>query len=158
MKEVKGNIWHFYETGAYIVIPTNGFIKKNGEAVMGRGLALQAKNKFPNLSKELGIILKERGNHVNVFDNYRLFTFPVKHNFYERAELELIRRSCFELITHIEYKIIHGIEPKFPIYLSRVGCGNGKLDWKDVEPILDKSLDDRFVICDLKSEKINGGT
>ena len=36
------------------------------------------------------------------------------------------------------------------IYLPKVGCGNGKLDWKNVELILDKYLDERFIVVDLK--------
>jgi len=44
MKEVIGNIWNYYNKGNWIVITTNGTIKKNGEAVMGRGVALEAKN------------------------------------------------------------------------------------------------------------------
>ena len=40
MKEVKGDIWNFYNKGYWIVIPTNGTVKRNGEAVMGRGVAL----------------------------------------------------------------------------------------------------------------------
>ena len=32
------------------------------------------------------------------------------------------------------------------VALPRVGRGNGRLDWKDVKPILE-GLDDRFVVC-----------
>lgn len=38
MREINGsNIWDFYNKGFWIAITTNGTVKKNGEAVMGRG-------------------------------------------------------------------------------------------------------------------------
>lgn len=54
MKEVTGNIWDYHEKGYWIVITTNGTVKANGEAVMGRGVALQAKRKYQGLPWRLG--------------------------------------------------------------------------------------------------------
>jgi hypothetical protein len=47
-----------------ICIPTNGFIKANGAAVMGRGIAKSAANIWPGTSMIVGSILKVWGNHV----------------------------------------------------------------------------------------------
>jgi len=154
MKEIKENIWYFYNKGAFVVIPTNGFVKNNGECVMGRGLALQAKTKFPEFAKELGTMICDcEGQFVFLFKHKRMFTFPVKHKFWEKANLKLIEKSCKELV---QLATVNKIETL--IYLPTVGCGNGKLSWEDVKLILEKHLDDKFVVCDLKSEKINGGT
>lgn len=51
MKEVYGDIWEYHKQGYWIVITTNGFVKKNGCAVMGRGVAKQAVTKYPSLPK-----------------------------------------------------------------------------------------------------------
>ena len=93
MKIKIGNIWDYRETG-YIVIPTNGIIKTNGENVMGRGLALQAKNKYPDFPRALGNFLKKKGNTVGFFTP-NLITFPVKHKWYEKADLELIEKRLW---------------------------------------------------------------
>jgi len=80
MKQVKGNIWDFHRVGYWVIIPTNGNIKKNGEAVMGKGLALEAKKKFPRLPKQLAERLESYGDSVHIFAEYRIVTFPTKKN------------------------------------------------------------------------------
>ena len=150
IKEIKGDLWEYYKQGFWIVIPTNGFVKNNGEAVMGRGLALQAKRRFPDLPAELGKRIKEYGNVVFTFYNYHVITFPVKHLWWNKAIIKLIKKSCISLREIFRYNPT-GIPT--PVYLPRVGCGNGKLDWKDVKPILEKYLDDRFIVCDKVSNE-----
>lgn len=150
MKEVRGNIWDFYNKGHWIVITTNGTVKATGEAIMGKGVALQAKRRFPRLPKELGARLKgcampygkfSRGNDMKIFYQYNIITFPVKHQWFQEADLALIEESCRQLQVGC-----HGnIDTK---YMVRPGCGNGGLDWKDVKPILEKYLDDRFVVVE----------
>ena len=141
MKEIKGDIWDYYAKGCWIVITTNGTVKKNGEAVMGRGVALEAKQKFPGIAADLGIPLSRIGNHVFWLED-RIFSFPVKHEWYQKADIKLIERSCLELENLTTDKKVE------KIYMVRPGCGNGGLDWKDVKPILEKYLDDRFIIVE----------
>ena len=148
MLEVKGNIWDYYEDGYWIVIPVNMFVKNDGTVVMGRGLAKQAGDRFNGLAKELGgIISDEVEPTICLFPVDRLITFPVKYNWWERANLGLIEKSCQQL----ELASRNEIEP-LPIYLPRVGCGNGRLKWEDVKPILDKWFSDDFIVCDWSGE------
>ena len=148
MKVIKGNIWDYWKQGNWIVIPTNGYIKKDGSCVMGRGLALQAKLKFPKLAKELGDRIKSC-NDCQIFD-YRIVTFPVKKNWWEKADLKLIEESAKDLqCLIIDRDYCNCCKNIKEIYLPKVGCGNGRLNWKnDVEPILDKYLDERFIVVE----------
>ena len=147
MIEVKGDIWKFWERGFFIVIPTNGYVKMNGEAVMGRGLAFDASIKFKSLAFELGALLKKYGNDVFIHPTYRIFTFPVKHNWDEKADIELIKFSCVGLQSLVNLRV----KPiSLPVYIPRVGCGNGMLEWKDVKPILESYLDERFVVVSME--------
>jgi len=141
MREVVGDIWNFYDNGKqWIVIPTNGDWNRKGEAVMGRGLALDAAIRYPDIPRRLALVLmSNHGNHLTQFDDRKMFTFPVKHHWREDANLDLIYRSTNELRARIEYQNLS------PVYLPRVGCGNGRLAWKDVKPIL-AVLDDRFTV------------
>lgn len=128
-----------------ICITTNGTVKANGRAVMGRGTAKQATERYPFLQLWLGKLLQEHGNHVLILDcpalhlePWELVTFPVKHAWDERADLELIARSARELVTLTD---THGWQQ---VLLPRPGCGNGQRKWSEVRPILQPILDDRF--------------
>jgi hypothetical protein len=149
MKIIKGNIWDYWKQGHWIVIPTNGFIKKNGECVMGRGLALQAKDKFTHLSRKLAENLKIKHTCYQFYPE-RIFSFPVKYNWWEKADLKLIEKSAKSLSTIFSWCGAFYYCDKKTVYLPKVGCGNGNLNWNDVNPILDKYLDERFIIVDLK--------
>lgn len=161
MKEAFGDIWELsqYNYDA-IVITTNGFVKKNGEAVMGRGIALEARERYPSLPANLGKWITENGNipgityiepNVSVFDvwrPYRLITFPVKPVFGPRgepgwrakADIDLIRESAHGVVKLVDAADLGSI------IMPRPGCGNGGLKWEDVKPVIEPILDDRFTV------------
>jgi len=130
-----------------VCITTNGTIKKNGAAVMGRGCALEAKTKFNGIDSILGNTIKQKGNQINhLLEN--IYSFPVKHNWWERADPTLIEQSAIQLkqlADENDWKLV---------CLPRPGCGNGGLDWRDVKQILEKAqLDARFVIVSKRISK-----
>jgi len=138
MRILKANIWKFYKKG-YIIIPTNGCVKKNGENVMGKGLALQVKREYPSFPKIFGERLKQEGNIPMIFVGYGFITFPVKHNWWEKADLELIEESAKKLSQWIEMSVKK--------YMPKVGCGNGQRNWElEVKPIIEKYLPNITII------------
>lgn len=143
----RSNLILKHDEGHWIVIPTNGYIDSNGLAVMGRGLALEVSTRYPILKYVLGMQLKAKGNHVFRIDDLRMFTFPVKNRYWENAEPNLIVQSSKEIIVSADNRRNNTSK----IYIPRVGCGNGKLEWSDVKQLISPILDDRFVICDLAS-------
>lgn len=143
MREIKGDIWNYYKKGHWIVITTNGTVKTDGSAVMGRGIALQAKQRCPELSRKIGSWISDYGNRAGIFQEEKVVTFPVKHNWWERATLGLIEKSCVQLKRIFGFASGRSSEV---VYMVRPGCGNGQLDWKDVKSILEKYLDDRFIV------------
>jgi hypothetical protein len=123
------------------VITTNGCVTNSGKAVMGHGIALQAKNRMSKLPKLLGFHINTYGNWVLYFKEYNLFTFPVKHNWWEKADLQLIRQSAEQLLDHVNEK---GFKK---VWMVRPGCGNGRLKWENVKPVIE-FLDDRFIVVE----------
>ncbi len=140
MLEANGNLWDF--NGIHCVT-TNGFTKKDGRAVMGKGCALQAALKYPRLPILLGGILKQTGNHVYHFPDFNVITFPVKHAWYDLADPRLIVQSAHELMKWI------GISDTMEnIYLPQPGVGNGRLLWVDVKPLIESVLSDQVTAVD----------
>lgn len=131
-------------------VTTNGTVKSNGRAVMGRGCALQATQRFPFIQLTLGKRIEAEGLHVTLLlepaqtpDGAALLAFPVKYVWSERADLELIKRSAIELLALIDGR---GWDR---VVLPRPGCGNGQRKWHEVKPILAPLLDDRFTVVTL---------
>lgn len=143
MVEVTGDMWDFKVIN--LCITTNGFVKKDGRAVMGAGCAKEAVDRYKlwDLPKILGDKIKANGNRfqqLHVDKRHTLWAFPVKHNWWEIADLNLIERSCRELAEHCA-KTGHRF------ILPRPGCGNGKLDWEtQVKPICSKYLGDTVMV------------
>ena len=144
MQEITGNIWDFHAQGSWITIPPNGSIRKDGQAIMGRGIAKEAATRYIDLPYRLADHIKMEGNTVEVFPDIKIITFPVKWEWYEIASVELIILSCWALVSKVERLNI-----PTPIYMVRPGCGNGKLAWEDVKPVISKYLDDRFVVVEI---------
>lgn len=145
MNVLNADIWDLWTQGKIICITTNGDVRKDGLAVMGRGVALQATRRIAGIQQALGQSLKTHGNVLRYFPEKKIIIFPVKHHWNERADLKLIGESCDAL---------HGLCAALdnsicPVYLPKPGCGNGGLDWTDVRPIVKPLVDEgRAIIVD----------
>jgi len=153
MLEAYGNIWDIAEEGGWdaLCITTNGFVRKDGAAVMGRGIALEARNRYPGLDKELGTAILKRGNNAHVFfpdPRFDIVSLPVKHAYTKdgqpgwkgKADINLIMSSLDELIYYTNrYQW-------FDVLLPRPGCGNGGLSWDFVKSKIEHMLDNRFTV------------
>lgn len=165
MKELRINIWDVYDTGGVICITTNGYVRYNGDAVMGRGTARQAAQRWRMLPQILGNLIKANGDIVQLI-RPRLLSFPVKptkgiatnqnvtqhwcHRYPSgsivpgwamKASLSLIKDSLRQLDTLRQQ---HNWKN---VYLPRPGCGAGELDWESqVKPLCEKHGDWLIVV------------
>ena len=142
MKEIVGNLWDYYDEGNWVVITVNSNVKKSGEAVMGVGIAKQAKNRYPTIARKLAELIQTYGSKVQVIESFQdgrgLIAFPTKRNWYDNSSLELIKISAYQLakLTPNNKKV----------YLPRPGCGSGGLIWAEVKPAIETILDNRFIV------------
>ncbi len=134
MKEVYGEFWDY--PADYRLITTNGAVRKDGAAVMGRGVALQAKQRYPGIEFQLGSRLRQEGNSVHALGVEHLFSFPVKYYWNQKADLLLIAESARQLAAIAEV-----FSAKI-FLLPRPGCGNGGLEWNTVKDVIQSILPD----------------
>jgi hypothetical protein len=164
-KEFYGNIFDKIGIADAICIPTNNFVTKNGLNVMGKGLALQAREKFPDIDKNIGLALSKFGSAPHIVyqvsnTKTRIMTFPTKPNHVivnkNKSNIVFHARklynpkdkapgyhaiSSLSLIEQSAYTIEHitKILQWNYIVIPKVGCGNGNLDWEEeVKPLLQK--------------------
>lgn len=142
-----GNIWDLLtDDNSAICVTTNGMVKGDGKAVMGAGIAKQARDFF-HADTVLGPLLRKNGNHVYDLGAYvhgrpfHLLSFPTKHDWRDQSDLNLIRQSAHELVQ------LANQNGYTKVYLTPPGCALGRLNWeKQVRPMLEQILDDRFVV------------
>jgi hypothetical protein len=132
MEIVEGDLWSFYDQGYYVVVPTNRATRRDGAAIMGRGVAQQAVQRFPKLPQWYGAELRS-GTYFKIFHEQRLVMFPVKNDWREQADLELIKSSCIALRAE-------ALRTGFRAALPLVGCGFGELSEEQVIPLLETHL------------------
>lgn len=137
MKILKHDIIDIWKNGYWCGITTNGTIKKNNECVMGAGVAKLFKKQIPELPKKLGEHIYISGNTIAIFPEYKLFSFPVKHDWQENADIKLIKKSAHDLDWIVSIGELADVELMF---LPFPGIGNGRLKKEDVLPILNEEL------------------
>lgn len=168
MKEIIGDLFSFVGSSNAICITTNGALRKDTSAVMGRGVALQAQRLYPGIDLTLGWDILTKGLRVSKLKQVKgtwIVSFPVKPTNMRstglnvvkhmrdqfpvgsnvpgwacKAQLDVIRTSVAQLFE------LANMESWEKIVLPCPGCGAGELQWVDVRPIV-SFLDDRFAIC-----------
>lgn len=118
----------------------------NCVGVMGKGVALEFKNRWPAnflAYKELCNAKGLKPGQMYVFDTKELFAsegprylinFPTKAHWRSKSKIEYIENGLDALADVIrEYGITS-------IAIPPLGCGNGGLDWADVRPLIEAKL------------------
>lgn len=138
MTPCRGNIWLMLEHTNLLLFTSNSTLTKEGKLVMGAGIAKETKENFPMFPKILGDKIKAidkvgRWYGVLVSPNYEVGAFQTKTDWKLPSTLELIEYSTEMLIQ---------IAPNYErIDMPVPGCGNGGLQYKDVEPIIKRLPD-----------------
>ena len=159
MKEIKGSIWDRQWDGCWRAIPINCQINSKGVLIMGKGLAKDAKERYPKLPKEFAnLISGQQRQHQPIFpilrwlddENVNLMGFPTKWHWKESAGLALIEKGLIFLKGLMPYLMSNGEKDK--VVAPQLGCGLGGLNWdREVKPLMEKYFgdDDNFVVVSL---------
>lgn len=115
----------------------------NCVGVMGAGIALQFKHEYPENCKFYERAC--RGNQVtigsmliwptgNASNPQFIINFPTKQHWKNPSELEWIESGLDSLESAI------GLYSIKSIAVPALGCSNGKLDWNDVRPLIERAF------------------
>ena len=116
----------------------------NTVGVMGRGIALMFKERFPQNFEAYAQACESKEMHIGkmfVSENREFFgpkwvvNFPTKTHWRVNTQLEWIEEGLQDLVRVIKEKNIRSIA------IPPLGCGNGGLDWSDVRPLVVAALE-----------------
>lgn len=124
----------------------NRYITAKGKLVMGRGAALQCRDTYPGVDKDLADKISKGELSPNYFvkftqldkDQY-LGVFQVKNNFADKAELEIIKRST-KMLTQYAIKKSH-----LNFHMNFPGIGYGGLPYESILPTV-QELPDNVIL------------
>lgn len=128
---VEGNI---FDSPAQVIVNT-----VNTVGVMGKGIALEFKNRYPQMFEKYKIACEKRLLTIGKLmlisaPDHMLLLFPTKENWRFPSKLSYIEQGLKRFCDNYAQRGITSIA--FP----KLGCGNGDLDWNDVRPLMEKYL------------------
>lgn len=115
----------------------------NTLGVMGKGIALQFKQAYPEMFKEYQLACKNGQvmigkMHVwksgSMFGPKYIINFPTKEDWRRPSKIEYIEKGLTDLVRNINDLNIGSIA------IPPLGCGNGGLNWKEVKPLIIQTL------------------
>ncbi|WP_407977634.1 macro domain-containing protein (plasmid) [Brucella pseudogrignonensis] len=118
----------------------------NCVGVMGKGVALEFKNRWPENYKEYKALCAVKGlrpGKVFIHENNRLFgengpkflvNFPTKDNWRSKSKISYVSDGLDALADELNRLKIKSIA------MPPLGCGNGGLDWNEVKPLIKSKL------------------
>ena len=116
----------------------------NCVGVMGKGIALQFKQRFPRNYKFYERACKDgdvRLGRMAVFETGSfvgpkyIINFPTKRHWKGKSRIGDIEAGLLDLVTHVKRLCITSIA------VPPLGCGNGGLDWADIGPMIERAFE-----------------
>jgi O-acetyl-ADP-ribose deacetylase (regulator of RNase III) len=135
-----------YKTGDIIAEDAEALVNTvNCVGIMGRGIALQFKNAFPENFKAYAAACQRgevRPGRMFVFETNQLtnprliINFPTKRHWRGKSRIEDIELGLEALVEEIRHRRIRSIA------IPPLGSGLGGLNWSDVRPRIEQALRD----------------
>ena len=116
----------------------------NTEGVMGKGIALQFRRRFPDMFRAYERAAKRREvrlGQMHVWDTGAMagprfvINFPTKGHWRARSRLPDIEAGLADLVRVVREKSISSIA------VPPLGCGSGGLDWAEVKPLIESAFE-----------------
>lgn len=135
-----------YKTGNILDAPTEALVNTvNTQGVMGKGIALQYKNAFPENAKAYTEAVKQGKVKIGemlvvpvgtLTGVKYIINFPTKAHWRFPSRIAWIKSGLEDLRHKLSGYNIKSVA------LPPLGCGNGGLDWAEVKPLIEAALAD----------------
>ena len=131
IKEIHGNI---FNTTCQTVVNT-----VNCYGVMGKGLALEFRHRYPDMYEKYRAVCSEKQLKVGMLQLWKhsapwILNFPTKNHWRQPSRLDYIERGLKKFASEYRKKGITSVA--FP----QLGTQSGGLDWTDVKELMYRHL------------------
>lgn len=128
---VKGSL---FDSPAKVLVNT-----VNTVGVMGKGIAKTFKNIYPEMFQKYQILCEAKRFDVGNLWLYKtehkwVLNFPTKKDWRQPSKLEYIEAGLQK------FAAVYSRENITSVAFPQLGCGNGELEWEEVEPLMVKYL------------------
>ena len=111
----------------------------NCVGVMGKGIALEFKIRFPKLFEDYKVrcekeLVKPGHPYLWEDDKVQVLNFPTKRHWKDESLIQDVEKGLKYLSTNFSKMGIQSIA------MPALGCGNGGLSWEEVRPLFEKYL------------------
>lgn len=126
----------FFTTGAEALVNTVNVV-----GVMGKGLALQFKQRFPANFEAYAAACRRGEVKIGAMFVFAtgvppprfIFNFPTKRHWRAPSQIEYVRDGLVALVKELRARSIRSVA------IPPLGCGNGGLSWEDVKPLIERA-------------------
>lgn len=117
--------------------------------VMGKGIALEFKNRYPAMFKEYKELCNKKELEIGSLyiyqteDNKLIINLPTKTHYKYNSEYEYIEKGCKCLKSYLNHLVNDYnmfLKEKGKVAIPPLGCGCGNLDFEEVNKIYIKYL------------------
>jgi O-acetyl-ADP-ribose deacetylase (regulator of RNase III) len=134
-----------YSTGNLLTADAEALVNTvNTEGIMGKGIALQFKSAYPRVFKAYADACKNGRVQLGQMDIHDLggladgprwiINFPTKGHWKARSRIADIESGLISLVATVKDLGIQSIA------VPPLGCGNGGLNWSDVQPLIERAF------------------
>lgn len=133
-----------YITGNLLEADTQALVNTvNTVGVMGKGIALQFKERFPDNFKIYAAACKKGEMNIGqmlvvredtIYGEKIIINFPTKTEWFRKSQYKYIEEGLKDLVRVITSYNIHSIA------IPPLGCGNGGLKWERVKKLMEDYL------------------
>lgn len=137
----------FTDPGMMIPIITTNSVVNKGRLVMGAGIALAARQRYPEIDALAGTRINDLGTstyNLLWIDKYGVLLLQTKRAWKDPSPIDLVEESIKRLRVFADTMVFNDV---YEYRLPQPGCGLGGLSWENqVRPICQKYLDERFCV------------